>query len=397
MFRQSTGLYALGVIGGVAALVVVFVWHSPVISAVAIVVLTAFSVGAIRYQDRHRDHPNTVDYTAPVESVRPSLMTLTSEIDSAATGELDVSRTEITQAINIVADAIATMNAGFEGLNKKTEAQRAILQDVFSRALGKRGDDAPTMHDFTGRTSSTLEYFVNLVINLSKDSLSVVYKIDEMTEQMDEIFKLLKNVKTIADETNLLALNAAIEAARAGEAGRGFAVVAGEIRNLSHNSNQFNEKIEARVIAAQGTTDEVCDLIGKIAAQDMSVAITAKGDIDSMVNTVNDNDAAVSSALEQIEVINKELANDVSTTVRSLQFEDIVRQQLGQVGRRLEDLSELLANRGGQSRAGTDSAAPGSWEHQLRERLARHKDKARARAGGPALQTSMNAGDVDLF
>src|SRR3546814_3928049 len=95
------------------------------------------------------------------------------------------------------------------------------------------GGGGITHAQFTQRTADLLEHFVGLILQLSSESLRIVYRIDEMSEEMDAVFALLRNVDTIAEETNLLALNAAIEAARAGEAGRGFAVVAGEIRNLA--------------------------------------------------------------------------------------------------------------------------------------------------------------------
>jgi methyl-accepting chemotaxis protein len=219
---------------------------------------------------------------------------------------------------------------------------------------------------------------------------------------MDEIFKLLKNAKTIADETNLLALNAAIEAARAGEAGRGFAVVAGEIRNLSRNSNQFSEKIGAQVVEARETIAGVCDLVGRIASQDMNVAMSAKGDIDSMVQAVNASDASVAESLKRMTQINQGLVEDVSTTVRSLQFEDIVSQLLSQTGQRLGDLAALLPAcsddlRAATAGAGEDDDAANAPDTQLRERLDAHRERSRARQHGPALQTSMNAGDIDLF
>lgn len=65
----------------------------------------------------------------------------------------------------------------------------------------------------------------------------------EVKSHFDEIKHYLDDIQSINSQTNLLALNASIEAARAGEAGRGFSVVADEVRSLSQQTEEFNQRI----------------------------------------------------------------------------------------------------------------------------------------------------------
>lgn len=68
-----------------------------------------------------------------------------------------------------------------------------------------------------------------------------------MSNVLQRMSQVAKEISTTSFETDLLALNATIEAAHAGDAGKGFAVVASEVRALSSRSSTSMDEIATLV------------------------------------------------------------------------------------------------------------------------------------------------------
>lgn len=390
---EPNSILPLGLAASSVALALVLLLPSAWTAPLAIVGLASLWAVLVHHDsERGFDaEPNSVVAESP--AIEQAL----NEMHAAILDELGHGIREVGQALDIIRDSGTELGASFEGLNAKASEQHRLLTEML---VASDGDGGITLVQFTQRTAELLEHFVGMILQLSSESLRIVYRIDEMSEEMDAVFALLRNVDTIAEETNLLALNAAIEAARAGEAGRGFAVVAGEIRNLARHSNQFNDKIGAHVERARSSMQQLRDLVGRLASQDMSVALQAKGDVDTMMEHVTRSERRVGSVADQMAAINRELTADVAVIVRSLQFEDILSQLLGQTCRSLVELQGVAGEcvRELETMARPETAGRGTQLlERLRNRLSSRRVLASARRKGPALQTSIAAGEVELF
>ena len=380
----------LGLSVSAAALLLCLLWQPAWLAPLAILATAAAWI-----VEQRRTPARVVTIAAPQPDNAPVREAL-EDVREALVEELGHATRELHQALDLLRDAVSELGGGFDGLSHKTGQQQSLLKQIID---GQK--DGVSVQDFAARTSDLLEHFVGLIVQLSRDSLRIVYRIDGMAKEMDAVFGLLKNVNTIAEETNLLALNASIEAARAGEAGRGFAVVAGEIRNLASNSNQFNEQIGSHVERARTAMEQLRGLVGAMASQDLNMALSTKGGIDAMLAHVTESDARTSQVADQVVEINRGLGSDVSTTIRSLQFEDILSQLINQTRTRLVELQDVTAEctRDIEELACADMEAAALAEHaqRVRARLAMQREKARLRSRGPALQNSMDAGEIELF
>ncbi|MDY7100555.1 MAG: methyl-accepting chemotaxis protein [Actinomycetota bacterium] len=123
--------------------------------------------------------------------------------------------------------------------------------------------------------------------------------VTRLGESSAEIGNVVKVITSIAEQTNLLALNATIEAARAGDAGKGFAVVAGEVKDLAQETAKATEEIAGRIEAIQNDTQ---------------LAVSAIGEIATIISQINDYQTTISAAVEEQSATTDEIGRSIRQT-----------------------------------------------------------------------------------
>lgn len=262
-----------------------------------------------------------------------------------------------------IRSATSELAVSFSGLGDKTTQINRQISEVLTVVTGAsnekmgNGHNVVTVETFAGEVSDILAQYVELLIDVSEKSVQAVHHIGDMVNELEQMFSLLNEIRTIAEQTNLLALNAAIEAARAGEAGRGFAVVADEVRKLSQTTNNLSSQIRHRAEKAKSTITEVKDIVGAIASLDLNNAINAKGRVDGMLRGLAEMNQTISSTMSHLTQLNEGINQDTSRAVRALQFEDYSSQVIGEINKslaNLEGLGHALSRIGAQCRLPQD-------------------------------------------
>ncbi|MEQ8278782.1 MAG: methyl-accepting chemotaxis protein [Deltaproteobacteria bacterium] len=202
-----------------------------------------------------------------------------SEELSVISDEMGSSAEETSQQANVVASAAEQVNR-----NVSTVATAAEEMALSVRDIAKNASDAARV-----ATSA---------VSMARTTNQTISKLGESST---EIGKVIKVITSIAQQTNLLALNATIEAARAGDAGKGFAVVANEVKELAKETAKATEDISRKIEAIQNDTKS---------------AVEAIGEIQSIINQINDIQNSIASAVEEQTATTNEISRSVGEAAR---------------------------------------------------------------------------------
>lgn len=297
--------------------------------------------------------------------------------------ELQTIRAQVEQARTILTDAVAKLNGSFTTMESETGVQREIMRSLLARLSGD--ENAPRTHgavgefnirEFAGETSAILRSFTDLLTSVSHQSIRTVYRIDDMVEQLNGVYKLIDGINEIADQTFILGVNASIEAARTtgvSQGGHSFSVIATNIRELSKRTRTFNEQIGTQVNRARATVNEVRDIIATMASRDLTLSLSGKERIEGMMTDLVAFEGIISGTVDRAQLSASRIAVATSQAVTALQFEDLLNQLVVSI----QQNAERLAGAG--------------------DATATDREARRSSFSEPVRQQSMTPGKVELF
>lgn len=223
-------------------------------------------------------------------------------------------------------------------IHSGTEEQENVVSDLKSTmdqlALGLNDSADATM------VGSTL---INETVDSMKQGKEQMEQLElsirKISDTSAEIEKIIGEISSIAQQTNMLSLNASIEAARAGEMGKGFAVVATQVGELAARSSQAAKETSALIMS----TVEAIEDGRQISEQAMQVFDSmaeqiekASTGVKDIADIVRQNVSIVSEAIGGLERIYDVVERNVEISQNSKQVSMTMAEEAGSLLKMVE-------------------------------------------------------------
>ncbi len=213
---------------------------------------------------------------------------------------------------NEQAQAVKDLEQVMGDLSRELSASAKVSNNAAAAAMA-----AAQKIEITGAQMQTLESAIENISNMSV-----------------EIGKIIGEINSIAQQTNMLSLNASIEAARVGEAGKGFAVVAAQVGELAARSAQAARQTSELITNSIHAVEQGMLITEKTAKEFASVVTEieeASHSVKEITSMVKQNVDTVSHAVEKLDVISDVVEKNVEISNNSKAVSERMADESGKL------------------------------------------------------------------
>ena len=343
----------------------------------------------------------------PEDTISEFRADILQSILTSMNGQIGKTEDELAQLGNVLSHATTTLSSTVTGVESQTRNQREALKTLIEQLLAATSaenesakNEKSNIQEFANAAIGTVNGLFTQVQEMQAATVELRDDFEHISADFKEVTAYLKDINDINSQTNLLALNAAIEAARAGEAGRGFSVVADEVRSLSMRTDEFNERIRAKIAETEKRLTGSISTLNNAANIKMDDAQETQASIEELRNKLSGMNDIVLKQSDEVEELSHKIHEAVREGVLSLQFEDITLQLIQHIGKRVKNLDNFIQDLlGGYVEV---CNTPNAVSRQnliasLESRLGQAKIEFDNLEQKAVQQNNMNVGAVDLF
>ena len=250
---------------------------------------------------------------------------------------------EIARTSSFVETEADALSSRFRRLAVNAQQQSARVDSLtgLSNSIEVDGNNV-SIEFVTELLEHTLSDVVSKILMLSKDSMTMVYALDQLSTNVRQAEKCMAQLNAINATTNMLALNARIEAERAGAGGAAFRVVANEVRELSKATQALSADMRQEL---QSITEGISSghaTLKRVATVDMSENVLAKDKLDVLMVALRRRGVTLGDIVADAVQAAESISSDVDAMVTGIQFQDRTKQRLEHVIDTLEVVGQAV-------------------------------------------------------
>ncbi|MCW6511560.1 methyl-accepting chemotaxis protein [Lichenifustis flavocetrariae] len=251
----------------------------------------------------------------------------------------DILAKQLKSVTDVSEEAAGTILSNLTGVDEKVSDLLTFIQ-----TSGSSDQVTQVISEIESQMQGCRELLDRFAIRQRDDAQESQRQRSQLGADTRSVLDALDGVNRIARQTTMLSLNVSIEAARAGEAGRGFSVIAVEIRKLASEVQAISNDVHSRVEALMQsvTVDLSLQTQNREEAGHNAIANIAQT-LSALTDNLMTLVAHQRDILQKVEIENEAIAKPLMDMMGSIQFQDIIRQQLEQLSRMATQVGEHLA------------------------------------------------------
>jgi len=263
-----------------------------------------------------------------------------------------------------LAGVVASRERDFLSLGERLHHLRDRSEELAERSAELAAmTSGQSMNDLLDRLSGEFEQMTGLCgMGNSRESLEELGSVRGIVADLE---KISSEFSRIVKRLSMLGISTRIESARLGSKGLGFSTLSDDVEKLAITIVGYATQINDRNRALRGFVDEAETKTRTVVENQEHCSLTVFGGLKENIEALSRLAKASAALSETVSLQTRGITENVSSAVLSMQFHDIVRQQVEHVEQAMDDVVQVVANRKTDRAGSAPDAALGYGENGL--------------------------------
>lgn len=222
--------------------------------------------------------------------------------------------------------------------------------------------------------------------------LSIGQTIQELQDRMGGFGQIIKRLRVLAISTR-------IESSRLGSEGRGFSTLADDVEQLATKTAEYSKQVQAKTKVLQAMVENAQKKTASVSGLESGQGEMVLQDVQQSFDSLQKVQAEAEHMSATLSRYSEGIASNVGEVISSVQFHDIIRQQIEHISLVLEECRSMMAEHECHADPGEHDEEIISWAADVC-RLQAHQSQATQKEFLQAIDqiwTSLETISADVF